>query len=249
MNREDNLLNGLQLSDVIYKYFPVKYLTMLIRRRLLRVDHTSTWEDVYENFFLKNEFVYGEMRGRADSLQGCVFGQSWTLQDESDAMWRIYSGKYRGNCAVRIRTTVQKLLDVVFPQKTSQEKHASTTFLGKVLYWSDDDLWDWQTQPVMVEDMSRKIRDSFFIKRLPFEHEQEVRVIKNLPGEFRGLGIDCLLFEVDPFDLIDEFVIEPRLAEDQADEVRSKLIGLGVEAKKIRQSDLYKFRPSKIRIE
>ena len=74
--REDNLLNGLTGEEVIYKYFPLKYLTPLLQNKLLRVDHTSKWEDVYENFFLKNEFVYGNLSGKADSLLGCACGES-----------------------------------------------------------------------------------------------------------------------------------------------------------------------------
>ena len=249
MSRESLLLSGLQPSDVVYKYFPMKYLTLLIKRRLLRVDHTSTWEDVYENFFLKNEFVYEGMNGCAKSLQGCVYGQSWTLQDESDAMWRIYSGKYRGNCAVRIRTTVGKLLSVFSSERDKEEPSDPSVYIGRVKYLTDDDLLDWQEQPIWVEDMSRMIRDSFFLKRLPFEHEQEVRVIKMLPGEFRNVGIDHLLFNIDPFSVIDEYVIEPRLKEEQATDVKEKLVSLGVDAQKVRQSDLYKFRPSRIRIQ
>ena len=244
--REDNLLNGLTGEEVIYKYFPLKYLTPLLQNKLLRVDQTSKWEDVYENFFLKNEFVYGNLSGKADSLLGCVYGQSWTLQDESDAMWRIYSNKYRESCAVRIKTTVKKLFDVIYPAEDNQLSHQHTTFLGRVKYLTDDELVRWQHQPISASDMYSLMIESFFLKRKPFEHEQEVRIIRTIPNDFCNVGVESLEFEIDPADLIDEFVIEPRLTNEQSDEVKGKLMDLGVSADKIRQSDLYKFKPMKI---
>jgi hypothetical protein len=62
-------------------------------------------DDPFENFILKSHFIRdGEpvVIGPRDHF----YGQRWTLQQASDAMWRIYSP--RSN-AVRIRTHVRKL--------------------------------------------------------------------------------------------------------------------------------------------
>lgn len=246
MSRRDNILNGLTGDEVIYKYFPLRYLEPLLQNRLLRVDHTSNWEDVYENFFLKNEFIYENMSGRADGLIGCVYGQSWTLQDESDAMWRIYSNKYRESCAIRIKTTVGKLFSVIYPEKSSSTMHASSSFIGRVKYVSDDELLSWQQRSIPASEVIQMMINSFFIKRKPFEHEQEVRIIRTIPGDFCNIGVEYLEFEIDPESLIDEYVIEPRLTQVQSDVVKSQLVDLGVNPSKIRQSDLYQFKPSKI---
>ncbi len=243
------MLNGLTGNEIIYKYFPVKFLVPLLSDKLLWVNHTSNWEDVYENFFLKNEFVYGNQSGRADKLIGCVYGQSWTLQDESDAMWRIYSNKYRESCAVRIRTTVNKLFSVIFPKGKDLIDLQTSTFIGKVKYLTDDELFAWQQRSIPVNEVIRTMVDSFFLKRTPFEHEQEVRIIRTIPGDFCNVGVESLLFKIDPDDLIEEYVIEPRLSDVQASAIKNQLVDLGVQPGKIRQSDLYKFKPSKIVIE
>ncbi len=246
MNRTDNILNGLNESTVIYKYFPMKYLKILLQDCLLRVGHTSKWEDVYENFFLKNEFVFRNLSGNGKRLIGCVYGQSWTLQGESDAMWRIYSNKYRESCAVRIKTTVGKLFSVIYPLDSKNPVHDTSTFIGRVDYLTDEELIKWQQRSIPASEMMRVMIESFFVKRKPFEHEQEVRIIRTIPGDFSDVGVEFLEFEIDPHQLIDEFVIEPRLTTEQSDEVKRKLVDLGVAADKIRQSDLYKFKPTKI---
>ncbi|MBO4529899.1 MAG: DUF2971 domain-containing protein [Paludibacteraceae bacterium] len=249
MNRADNILNGLNEDSVIYKYFPMKYLKILLQDCLLRVGHTSKWEDVYENFFLKNEFVFKNLSGSGKRLIGCVYGQSWTLQGESDAMWRIYSNKYRESCAVRIKTTVGKLFSVIYPVDSKNPVHDTSTFIGRVNYLTDEELIQWQQRSIPASEMLRVMMESFFVKRKPFEHEQEVRIIRTIPGDFSDVGVEFLEFEINPHQLIDEFVIEPRLTDAQCEGVRSQLIELGVSPEKISQSDLYRFKPSRIVIQ
>ena len=88
-----NVIN-LDLDTPIYKYIPFKYLKLMIQKSNLYFGRVSSWEDVYENWFLKEQMVLssGE-KGRATDLIQGVFGQSWTLQEESDAMWRIYQNR------------------------------------------------------------------------------------------------------------------------------------------------------------
>ena len=103
----------------------------------------SSWEDVYENWFLKEKMVLpsGEKGSAMDLIPG-VFGQSWTLQEESDAMWRIYSkvdkkqpDDYLDDTAVRIKTTGRKLFDVIY----TDDKDYNTSYIGTVSYLSQDD--------------------------------------------------------------------------------------------------------------
>ena len=135
---------------------------------------------------------------------------------------------------------------MIYPAEDNQLSHQHTTFLGRVNYLTDDELVRWQHQPISASDMYSLMIESFFLKRKPFEHEQEVRIIRTIPNDFCNVGVESLEFEIDPADLIDEFVIEPRLTNEQSDEVKGKLMDLGVSADKIRQSDLYKFKPMKI---
>ena len=115
-----NVIN-LDLDTPIYKYIPFKYLKLMIQNSNLYFGKVSSWEDVYENWFLKEQMVLssGEKVSAKELIPG-VFGQSWTLQEESDAMWRIYSKldrtlhDYLDDTAVRIKTTGRKLFDVIY---------------------------------------------------------------------------------------------------------------------------------------
>ena len=84
-------------NEPIYKYIPLKYLLKMLQSANLYVGKVEQWEDVYENFFLKQHFVYNGQKERLvmdDIVRKCfsgIFGQSWTSCRSSDAMWRIYS--------------------------------------------------------------------------------------------------------------------------------------------------------------
>lgn len=89
--KERNVLHGLDLDKPIYKYIPLKYVLQMLKSRQMYFSKVKSWEDTYENFFLKQDFrIDGKMLS-ADNLAEHVYGQSWTLLAESDAMWRIYS--------------------------------------------------------------------------------------------------------------------------------------------------------------
>ena len=89
--KQKNVLNGLDLDKPIYKYIPLKYVLEMFKTKKLYISKVKSWEDTYENFFLKQEFrVFGKIL-KADHIADQIYGQSWTLLNESDAMWRIYS--------------------------------------------------------------------------------------------------------------------------------------------------------------
>ena len=47
-----NVIN-MYLDTPIYKYIPFKYLKLMIQNSSLYFGSVSSWEDVYENWFLK----------------------------------------------------------------------------------------------------------------------------------------------------------------------------------------------------
>lgn len=67
------------------------YVLEMFKTNELYMGKVKTWEDTYENFYLKQDFRVGGRIMRADHLADCFYGQSWTLLSESDAMWRVYS--------------------------------------------------------------------------------------------------------------------------------------------------------------
>lgn len=242
-----NVIN-LDLDTPIYKYIPFKYLKLMIQNSNLYFGKVSSWEDVYENWFLKEQMVLssGE-KGRATDLIQGVFGQSWTLQEESDAMWRIYSKldrtlhDYLDDTAVRIKTTARKLYNVIY----ANDEDFNTSYIGAVKYLSQNDFLKMQDSlsPLNPLDLSEVFVKSYFFKRAPFEHEKEVRPILIYSPKHENFGKDGVSFDIDFDNLIDEMVTDPRLTPDEYRTVRGQLIGLGAKSDKIRNSELYNIPP------
>ena len=57
----------------IFKYIPLKYLIKMLDDDTLYVNKVATWDDVYENFFLKQRFVYENRLVPSEMLNG-IFG-------------------------------------------------------------------------------------------------------------------------------------------------------------------------------
>ena len=242
-----NVIN-LDLDTPIYKYIPFKYLKLMIQNSNLYFGKVSSWEDVYENWFLKEQMVLpsGEKGSATDLIQG-VFGQSWTLQEESDAMWRIYSKldrtlhDYLDDTAVRIKTTARKLYNVIY----ANDEDFNTSYIGAVKYLSQNDFLKMQDylSPLNPLDLSEVFVKSYFFKRAPFEHEKEVRPILIYSPKHENFGKDGVSFDIDFDNLIDEMVTDPRLTPDEYRTVRGLLIGLGAKSDKVRNSELYNIPP------
>ena len=247
-----NVIN-LDLDTPIYKYIPFKYLKLMIQNSNLYFGKVSSWEDVYENWFLKEQMVLssGE-KGSAKELIPGVFGQSWTLQEESDAMWRIYSKldrtlhDYLDDTAVRIKTTARKLYNVIY----ANDEDFNTSYIGAVKYLSQNDFLKMQDSlsPLNPLDLSEVFVKSYFFKRAPFEHEKEVRPILIYSPKHENFGKDGVSFDIDFDNLIDEMVTDPRLTPDEYRTVRGLLIGLGAKIDKVRNSELYNIPPHTIHL-
>ena len=249
---EENLKAGnvinLDLDAPIYKYISFRHLRQMIQNSSLYFKRVSSWEDVYENWFLKEQLVLpsGE-KGIATNLIPGVFGQSWTLQEESDAMWRIYSKVDKeqpddlDDTAVRIKTTGRKLFDVIY----TDDKDFNSSYIGAVKYLSQDDFLNMQDSlsPMNPLDLSEVFVKSYFFKRTPFEHEREVRPILIYPPKHENFVKNGVSFDIDFDNLIDEMVTDPRLTPEEYRVVRGQLIGLGAKSDKVRNSELYNIPP------
>lgn len=242
--KEQNVLNGLNLDTPIYKFIPYKYLKTLIQGELY-INKVSAWEDVYENFLFKESF---ELEDRtsidAKALTSGIFGQSWTSEDETDAMWRIYSdvkSEDIGDCAVRVKTTARKLFDAIY----TNDKCMATTYIGKVDYKQPNGVDDWiRNLYLTAGTLNRSFVDSLFIKRMVFSHENEVRIIINFDSEAEECKRDHISFSINSEIFIDEYLIDPRLApKREACCIKADLLRNGINSNKIKISDLYVFRP------
>ena len=237
------VINGLDLSRPVYKYIPLKYVITMLKTQKLYVGKVKKWEDTYENFLLKQDFVYDNRHLSADNLMDQIYGQCWTLLSESDVMWRIYSNPSKMNdIAIRIKTTAQRLFDAVY---TSDDCMA-TTSIGSVEYVYKKEILQWIKGLHMhtAQDIGNNIVPSLYKKRKPFSHESEVRIII-MHDQDMGEGLS---YDITPATMFDDFVIDPRLDTSTVNKIAKKLINLGINVNKIKQSQLYTFTPSLIKL-
>lgn len=225
-------------STSIYMILKLDYLLNIFKNNELYFSNIyQSWEDPYELFLLRhNCYVDGVLiRDHYLKVAKRMYGQSWSLLRDSDALWRIYS---RDKMSVRIKTSFGKMLNVI--KQASGIMWCAPGF-GKVKYMNINDINMWVNdlveQGTGVYDMS--FMNSLFIKRNEFLHEQEIRFVLWLSGESSYKNTFSL--HVNPFDLIEEIAFDPRLKENEY-QSKKKDINTIIENKiPIIKSDLYAF--------
>ena len=252
--RLDDIKKALETIS-LYKYIDIDGLGYWLKDNKLYWNRVSdSWEDPYENYFLKETFVLedGKLMGADNNIPG-VFGQSWTMREETDAMWRIYS-KEDGNgvvngskvyTGVRIKTTASKLLDVIYTSGSSM----ANLWIGKVKYLTEEQIN--KTLEGGITDIATSLAYSFFNKRVEFEHEHEFRAIKLMDSEAIGntLQYKRIAFPIEDMDcFIDSFVLDPRLSDANFAVLEKKLESMGASPAKISKSQLYHFSPINVKV-
>lgn len=247
-------MNGLDGKLYIYKYFPLKHLLSLLERKKLRVDRVSKWEDPYENFFLKEEFyAYAEYYKKdilvsTEEIIDRTYGQSWTLKEESDAMWRIYSNIKNGikDSAVRIKVRVDNLFNVVY----TDDGCMATTSIGQVQYVNAEKFEEIRSR--MSEDasgasnFSEIVNKCLFTKREPFAHEEEVRIIISKSTE--KPSDEYIEYNIHDLTIFEEFILDPRLEEKEVCSVIEQIKQYDIPGERIRKSSLYEFIPKRTKL-
>ena len=230
----------------IYQILPVKYLIKIFRNNTLRFNNiVKSWEDPYELFMLKHKITIEDcpLYDTQSSLQKNYYGQCWSLNKDSDAMWRIYSPDKE---SVRIKTSVIKMIEVL--NQTRGMMWIAPIF-GKVKYLTQEKITEWLLSTQTEENpwIFDCFSESLFIKRHEFEHENEIRFLihnGNLGKSPKPSNVhdDYIDMQVDPSNFIEEIALDPRLS-DKDFEDRKILLSSITGSVPICKSDLYSFQP------
>ena len=158
-------------ESAIYRLIEVHHLFELFESRLLTLVAPKLWDDPYDNFL-------GHCYGIVPSEPNCrydysgyaklIFGNCWTLNQDNDATWRIYSPDKR---RVKIKTTVKKLHGLA--NKVDDQWFRS--YLGKVSYFSESEIKSNISKAIkagafFVDDI---IKDFYLRKRDTFSEEKK----------------------------------------------------------------------------
>lgn len=225
----------------IYQILPLKYLIKVLLNKKLRFNNIlKSWEDPYELFFLKQNISL-EGKSIASTLsEQCknLYGQCWSLNEDSDAMWRIYSRDKEG---VRIKTSIIKMIKALDQARGMLFVGA---YFGKVEYKDKNSILKWMEQKLKEGsgELFKALTDSLFIKRFEFVHENEVRfIINNVKSEsYDNIYDDHIDLKVDPFDFIEEIALDPRIGEEDFKDLKFLLSTIAKDIP-IHKSDLYSF--------
>jgi len=241
-----NILNleNTTLDTPAYRIFRFEDILELFNNNEITLVKANLWEDPYENFILKCNATHQGERIGIDNIQNQIFGQCWSLLNESDAMWRIYSPNYNG---IKIKSSLEKIFNIIF--NDNDMSSLVTSHIGKVEYKSKQEFNDFFSNPenTTLLGNSKLVINSHLYKRKEFEHEKEVRLIYFVDSSSDELDNKIKKFTVDPNDLIDEICFDPRISERYFKLYKKTFKNLGFKGNMIK-SDLYDFEGVDIEI-
>ena len=159
-----------ELDKHIYRIISVERLIELFSTNRNTLVKPREWDDPYENFILSSKIKLTSGKVVEYNYHNRFYGQCWTLNRASDAMWRIYSPNGNG---VRIRTTIRKMAESIY---SIQPKMPEVKFcLGKVDYLSKNKLYG--VANTTFDDSGVAVDNLFYsllVKRKAFKHEDSI---------------------------------------------------------------------------
>ncbi len=216
---------GIKEETELYRYLSLSQFMSFVESKKTYLTNINLWQDPWEAALHKLPTMRddGSLEMPIHSSHENMYGQCWSLNADSDALWRIYSPNREG---LMIKSTAKKFLLI---------KEIMHGLLGRVIYSNFDD----------SKDFPQGSLEMALVKRKAFEHEIEVRLItvaEMVKGEWNGSPFISL--DLNPMEFIEEIVIDPRAEEwfvttviDYCKRVGFKIIPF--------QSKLYSFNPYK----
>jgi hypothetical protein len=217
---QQNFIDVADTKVPVFRVFPVVRLLQAFITRKLDFLPPEKWEDPFENVVLRHRVFEG--------LRTRIYGQCWTLNDaESDALWRIYSPDKQG---VRVRSTVAKVFDSI--ADTTKEWALLEYWAGRVRYLSEAEIKRRLEDPALLqlhvlEQGARGLVETLLIKRLEFQHENELRFLYLGHEEYFDLLSAKASFGIDPAKVFESLLFDPRMEDDLFETYRQVFRKLG----------------------
>jgi hypothetical protein len=243
VTNERNLIcldeDDLQLH--IYRIYALDRFQAMLAVKQDALVNPRKWDDPFENFFLERTEVDDPTSGTTIPLKNLArdwYGQCWSSNEETDAMWRIYSPCSR---KVKVRTTIRRLIENL-KRVPSFAPHLQF-FVGRVDYWSEQKIKDLM-KCLTFADIAvggQGFAKLLCIKREAFGHEKEVRLLfQDVPDSGSKTPNATGIFEyaLDPNAVFDDVVLDPRLEDAAASALKQQLQAAGCDLP-IQRSSLY----------
>ncbi|MDW7673638.1 MAG: DUF2971 domain-containing protein [Bacillota bacterium] len=216
------LVGEIDWDTKLYRYMSLAQFISFVEGKKINLTNIGKWPDKWEAALNKLPIVAenGEVNYPLYDLYQEMYGQCWSLNSESDAMWRIYSPKKQG---ILIGTTTEKFRKI---------DKLSYGVLGKVKYYSD------------IKEVLKYLGDNHglsggLVKRTAFEYENEVRLLtlRKFINDSDKEG-PYINIPLEPTDFIEDIIIDPRASQWLVEAITSycKRVGFKFIPK---QSELY----------
>lgn len=234
MPTAQSIIGNIKPNTKIYRIFPQMRFFSLFEERKNALLRPEKWDDPFENVFLKSQVALPNGETGQFGFRNDVYGQCWTLETASDAMWQIYS---KGGDGIRVRTTVGKLIDGM---RSVHGKLADVScFIGRIEYRSEKELKAFGGEMITYHPKEFAIARSLLIKRKAYKHENEVRLIFVAPKTTNESDW-VYEYEVDPLKLCDQAMVDGRVSEKDFSILRRRIAKwTGLAENQIRRSSLY----------
>lgn len=225
-------LNDDAQNKPVYRIMPIhRFLETLEKKQLVLV-HPKKWDDPFENALLSAQIKTADGQIGAFAAKDYIYGQCWTTQKETDAMWRIYSPDKQG---IKVKTTPKRLLDALVA--TNPDYWELRCFIGKVTYLYQTELLEKLQKVDWRNTDGSGTAETLLYKRKEFSHEHEVRLIY-CADQNNSKKSDVHPFEILPNEMFDEVVFDPRMNTELVQAYKLAISAKGF-TNKISQSALY----------
>lgn len=202
----------------IYRYMTLGKFMCMVEKQEIHLAKIKSWEDKWEipTDEAESKYLYNNE----------LYGQCWSLEGISDALWKIYSSNKEG---ILIETS---------PEKFKLISDIKFGILSPVIYYND-------LQKALSELKNAKDAKSIFgsglLKRSAFKHENEVRLIvinneKCLDKKYENCT--HINLKIDPFKFIEGIIVDPRASDWYLETIKLYCLRLGFNIIPIK-SDLY----------
>lgn len=179
-------------AQLLYRVMSFEQFVDTVASRRMYLTQLQRWDDPHEAATLRQlvkqffdssaeaaKFSARVKDQLASVIHRSLYGQSWTILKESDALWRIYSPDKMG-----IRITVRQPDLLASIQRMDFIKSEDTElYCGKVIYLSAEHAWKQVQERIQREGevLLRTFANLCFFKREQFSHEQEYRFSAFVP--------------------------------------------------------------------
>ena len=227
-------LSNEEYDSYVYRILPFNRFIESIKKQEFIFVSVNKWQDPLENFIFKQDYRMknGEIFS-FDSIRNHIYAQCWTLNEESDFSWKVYSHDFSG---IKLKSQIKNLYERLGSLVTEANNRLR---VGKVMYWPLEKIKEiYEKDFTKYEFQARELTFtwSLFIKREIYKHENEVRFI--YVSEDNDDFSDFYKFKIDYNEIIESVSIDPRTSTEEFERKASIIKNLGFKGDIIK-SDIY----------